>query len=101
MLWQNLVFAFVTPVILAILIALIISGLGTSLLWIAEHGENSQIGRAFGELLGLHGHEIGKGLAVVAALIYATVLLVGGSVASRMAGPSPGHAEQPAHADHS
>ena len=50
--WQNLVFAFVTPIVLAALIALIISGLVTSLLWVAAHGENSQIGHAFGALLG-------------------------------------------------
>jgi hypothetical protein len=100
MVWQNLVFAVVTPIILAALIALIISGLGMSLLWIAGHAENTQLGRAFGALLNLHGHEIGKGLAVLVALIYATVLLIGSSVASRMAGPGPGHAEHPGHPDH-
>lgn len=90
---QNLVFAFITPIVLAAVIALIISGLGTSLLWIAEHGETTSIGGAFGTLTGLHGHDVGKGLAVLVALIYATVILAGGTLASRMTSSSPHRAD--------
>ena len=93
MLRQNLIFAFIAPLVLATFIALSIVGLGSSLLWIAEHGGDTAPGRAFGELLGLHGHDVGKGLAVVVALLYSIVILGGGSIASRLAPPGPRHAE--------
>jgi hypothetical protein len=94
MFWQNLVFAFITPIVLIVVIAAIIVGLGSSLLWIVANGEYLQIGRALGALMGLHGHDIGKGLAVAVALIYATVILVGASIVSRM---GPQHGERTHH----
>jgi hypothetical protein len=94
MLWQNLVFAFVTPLVLAAIIAAIIVGLGSSLLWVAHYGEYTGLGRSFGALLNLHGHEIGKGLAVVVALIYSTLILGGATLITRRARPT---AEQAGH----
>lgn len=94
MLWQNLVFAFVTPLLLMALIALVIVGLGLSLLWVAAHGGDTGFGHWFGDLLGLHGHEAGKGIAVLVALLYSTLILGGATVVSRRARPSP---ERSAH----
>ncbi|MBA2449351.1 MAG: hypothetical protein H0V51_15130 [Chloroflexi bacterium] len=92
MLWQNLVFAIVTPLVLAAVIAAIIVGLGSSLLWVAHYGEYTGIGRSFGALLGLHGHEIGKGLAVVVAIIYSMLILAGASLMTRTTRPTPDRA---------
>ena len=89
MLWQNLVFAFVTPLVLMALIALVIVGLGSSLLWVTANAGETAFGHWFGNLLGLHGHDVGKGIAVLVALIYATLILVGAAVVSLRARPGP------------
>jgi hypothetical protein len=78
----NLFFIFITPLVLIALIAGVVSGLGTGLLVVREIGD--------------HAHDLGqlsetgaKLYAVALALAIATVILVGGTVASRMAGPDP------------
>jgi hypothetical protein len=89
--WQNLVFAFVAPIVLAAIVAGLITGIGLILLATATITDEAGIGQAFGAALGLHGHEVGKGLAVVVALIIAAAILLGASIISKVgpAGPRP------------
>jgi hypothetical protein len=89
MFWQNLLFAFVAPIVLAAIVAGLITGIGMTLLATAAITDEAGIGQAFGAALGLHGHEVGKGLAVLVALIMSAAILFGASILSKIGPAGP------------
>jgi hypothetical protein len=93
MLRQNIIFAIVAPLILMAIIAVIVVGIGETLLavhhWaehfyhVADYPEGTPERRFVRELAALP--------SVGVAMAIATLFLIGGAVASRLAPPAPHH----------
>jgi hypothetical protein len=88
---QNIIFAIVTPLILMAIIAVIVIGIGETLLGVNEWAKElyhvgaystPEENHQWGEIAALY--------PVVVALSIATIFLIGGAVVSRLA-PQPKH----------
>jgi ABC-type Na+ efflux pump permease subunit len=86
---QNIVFAIVTPLILMAIIAVIVIGIGETLLAVHEFANHLyHVGEYPTPEENRHARELAALYPVVVALVIATVFLVGAALASRLA-PQP------------
>jgi ABC-type Na+ efflux pump permease subunit len=88
---QNIIFAIVTPLVLLAIIALIVVTIGETLLTTHElASEAYHVGAYATDEENHYWREIAALYPVVVALAIATVFLIGGAIASRLA-PQPKH----------
>lgn len=90
---QNMIFAIVAPLILAAIIAVIVVGIGETLLAVHHWAEHYYHVEAYpeGTPERRYVRELAALPSVGVAMVIATVFLVGGAVASRLAPPTPHH----------
>ena len=81
MLWRNLVFVAIAPIVVALIVAALIVGMGSFLLLF--HYPLGNIAHT-----GIAGIDEIK-VTVPVALAFATIFLIGGAIASRAMGPGP------------
>jgi len=90
---QNIVFAIVAPLVLMAIIAVIVISIGETLLAVHSWAEHFyQVGAFATEEENHQAREVAALPSVFAALTIATVFLIGGAVASRLA-PQQSHSQ--------
>jgi hypothetical protein len=88
---QNIIFAIVAPLILMAIIAVIVFGIGETLLAVHDWAHHLyHVGQYPTPAENRHYQELAALYPVAVALAVATVFLIGGAVASRLA-PQPTH----------
>jgi len=88
---QNIIFSIVAPVVLLLIIAVIVVSIGETLLTVHELAlEAYHVGDYASEEQNKYWEEIAALYPVAVALSIATLFLIGGAVASRLA-PQPEH----------
>jgi hypothetical protein len=94
---QNIIFLIVAPLVLMAIIAVIVIGIGETLLAVHEYYHHLyHVGEYPTAEENRYWREIAALPSVAVALAVATLFLVGGAVASRLA-PQPTHHSQPTH----
>ena len=89
---QNIVFAIIAPLVLMAIIALVVVSIGETLLAIHHWAEHTyHVGAYATEEENKQARELAALPSVFVALGIATVFLIGGAVASRLAPQQPHH----------
>ena len=89
---QNIVFAIIAPLVLMAIIALVVVSIGETLLAIHQWAEHTyHVGAYATEEENKQAREFAALPSVFVALGIATVFLIGGAVASRLAPQQPHH----------